>query len=478
MNPRRWPALAVMLIAAYMDLLDTTIVTVALPSIQRDLGASDAALQWIAAGYTLAFALALITGGRLGDMYGRKRLFLIGVAGFTVASALSGLASGPGMLIAARIGQGAAAAIMIPQLLTVVQVGFREDERPKAFGLYGMVLALGGVSGPLLGGYLTEADLFGWEWRTIFLINIPVGVIAFAGSALLMTESRAQQRLRLDPAGMLLVTIALLALVYPLIQGRELGWPTWTFVAMGAAVPILAIFWAHERRRSRVDGSALIDPALFHERSVIAGLLVAFVFFASTSYFFVLTLHLQVGLHFSALETGLSFLPFAGGVIIGSGAAGQIVPRIGRAVVTVGALVEAASIITMIVVVSRYGDALSAWQLAPGLVGAGLGLALVSATLVTITLSGVPGNHAGSASGLVNTTLQLGSAVGIAVIGVIFFAALPTGHPLQPGDFVEASRQSLHLAAGLAALACPLSLLLPATRPTRGAETVRETVAR
>ncbi|GII34419.1 MFS transporter [Planotetraspora mira] len=461
MDSRRWPALAVMLIAAYMDLLDTTIVTVALPSIQRDLGASDAALQWVAAGYTLAFALALITGGRLGDVYGRKTMFLTGIAGFTAASALSGLAAGPGMLVAARAVQGTAAAIMIPQLLTAIQVGFRQAERPRAFGLYGMVLALGGVSGPLLGGLLTEADLFGWGWRSIFLINVPVGVLALAGSAVLMTESRAHRRPRLDPLGTVLVTLGLLALVYPLIQGRELGWPIWTFLAMAASVPLLALFWVHEGRRGRAGASPLVDPRLFRSRPVIAGLLVALVFFASTGYFFVLTLHLQAGLGFGALRTGLAFLPFALGVIAGSGAAARLVPRLGRTVVTAGAVVEAAGILGMILVVGGAGDALEAWHLAPSLVLAGLGLALVSATLVTITLSGVPTDHAGSASGLVNTTLQLGSAVGVAALGALFFGLLTPEHGYQPAHYADASAHSLLLAAGLAALSCPLSLLLP-----------------
>jgi EmrB/QacA subfamily drug resistance transporter len=470
MHAKRWLALAVMLTAAYMDLLDTTIVNVALPTIQRDLGADNAALQWIAAGYTLAFGLVLITGGRLGDIHGRKRVFLIGIAGFTVASALSGLAVGPGMLVAARILQGATAAIMIPQLLTVIQVGFPETERPKAFGLYGMVLALGGVSGPLLGGVLTQADLFGWGWRTIFLINIPVGLLALAGAAALMTESTAYHRLRLDSIGTLLVTLALLGLMYPLIQGRELGWPTWTFLAMAAAIPLLLAFTAYERRKSSADGWPLVEPRLFRERAVIAGLLVALVFFASTSYFFVLTLHLQVGLGLDALRAGLAFLPFAAGVIVGSGASGQLVPRLGRTLVTIGALVEASSILGMIVTIHRYGDALHAWHLAPSLIGAGLGLAMVSATLVTITLSGIPTSQAGAASGLVNTTLQLGSAIGVALLGVVFFSLLPSEHPTAQSSFVNASGQSLYLPAAMAALSCPLSFLLPRVRSGRQPE--------
>jgi EmrB/QacA subfamily drug resistance transporter len=461
MDSRRWAALAVMLIAAYMDLLDTTIVTVALPSIQRDLGASDAVLPWVAAGYTMAFALALITGGRLGDIYGRKTMFLIGVAGFIAASALSGLATGPGLLVAARAVQGTTAAIMIPQLLTVIQVGFHQAERPRAFGLYGMVLALGGVSGPLLGGLLTEADLLGWGWRSIFLINVPVGLLALAGSAVLMTESTPRRRPRLDPLGTVLATLGLLALVYPLVEGRELGWPIWAFLAMATSVPLLALFWVHERRRGRADASPLVDPRLFRTRSLIAGLLVALVFFASTGYFFVLTLHLQAGLGFGPLLTGTAFLPFALGVVVGSGAAARLVPRLGRTVVTAGAAAEAAGILGMILTVDRSGDALEAWHLAPSLVLAGLGLALVSATLVTITLSGVPADHAGSASGLVNTTLQLGSAVGVAALGALFFGLLTAEHGVPPADYADASAQSLLLAAGLAAASCPLSLLLP-----------------
>ncbi|UWP82384.1 MFS transporter [Dactylosporangium fulvum] len=453
MSSKRWVALAVMLLAAYMDLLDATIVTVALPSIQEDFGASGAALQWIAAGYMLAFALVLITGGRLGDIYGRKRMFLLGIAGFTLASAVSGVAPNLALLVTGRLLQGAAAAIMVPQLLTFIQVGFRTEERPRAFGLYGAVLALGGVTGPLVGGSLTDVDLFGWGWRTIFLVNLPVGVLAIVGAAALMVESRAERRPRLDAVGATLVTLGLLALIYPLIQGRELGWPVWSFAVMAAAAPLFGAFWVYE---SRHRDSALVDPGMLRERSVFAGLTVALVFFASTSFFFVLTLHLQVSLGFDPMRTGLSFVPFAFGVVIGSGAAGRAVPRLGRLIVTLGVLVEAASLLWLAHTVLTRGKDLHAWHLAPPLIGAGVGLALVSATLVTLTLSGVAQDHAGTASGVVNTALQIGSAAGVAMLGAVFFSELSTA-----SGSTHAASVSLCWAAGLAALASPLSLLLP-----------------
>src|ERR1700689_3497369 len=218
-DPRRWLTLVILLLAAFMNLLDVSIVNIAIPSIQRDLHASYADVQWALAGYTLAYALVLITGGRLGDILGRKRLFLAGVIGFTVLSALCGAAQSPGMLIACRVVQGAMGAIMIPQVLSVIQVIFPPAERIKALAGFGITAGLGTVSGPLLGGLLIQHNLFGLGWRPIFLINVPVGIIAIAASAVLVGESRAARRPRLDPGGVLLITAALLLLLYPLVQG-------------------------------------------------------------------------------------------------------------------------------------------------------------------------------------------------------------------------------------------------------------------
>jgi EmrB/QacA subfamily drug resistance transporter len=410
-----------------MNLLDVSIVNIAIPSIQRNLHASYADVQWALAGYTLGYALVLITGGRLGDMFGRKKLFLIGVTGFTVFSALCGAAQSPGMLIASRVLQGAMGAIMVPQVLAVIQVIFPPAERIKALAGFGITAGLGTVSGPLLGGLLIGHNLFGLDWRTIFLINVPVGIIAVIASAILVRESRAERPPRLDPAGVGLVTAALVLLLYPVVQGRQPGWPAWTFASMAASVPVFAAFLAYERIKDRRDGSPLVPLGLFGSRGFATGMAVAVSFFLGIASFgLVLTLFLQIGLGFSPLHAGLTFLPFSAGVLISSGAAARLAPRFGRGVTMAGTLILAAAMGGLIVTVHHYGAGVTTWELVPGLLAAGIGLGTVIAPLADIVLDGVPGRDAGSASGVFNTGLQLGNSVGIAVIGVIFFGLLGT----------------------------------------------------
>lgn len=449
-DPRRWLTLIVLLLAAFMNLLDVSIVNIAIPSIQRNLHASYADVQWALAGYTLAYALVLITGGRLGDIFGRKRLFLIGVTGFTIFSALCGAAQSPGMLIAARVAQGAMGAIMVPQVLAVIQVIFPPAERIKALAGFGVTAGLGTVSGPLLGGLLIGHNLFGLDWRPIFLINVPVGIIAVIASAVLVRESRAQQPPRLDPAGAGLVTAALVLLLYPLVQGRQLGWPAWTFAMMAASAPVFAAFAWYERARERRDGSPLVPLSLFARRGFSAGMAVALAFFLGIASFgLVLTLFLQTGLGFSPLHAGLTFLPFSAGVLVSSGAAARLAPRFGRAVTMTGALITTAAAGGLIITVSHYGAAVTTWDLTPGLAATGIGLGAVIAPLADIVLAGVPRRDAGSASGVFNTGLQLGNSIGIAVIGVIFFGLL--GAQAAPA----ASHVAPQLRTGLAAAGVP-----------------------
>ena len=284
-DPRRWAALVVMLLAAFMNLLDVSIVNIAIPPIQHGLHASYADVQWTLAGYALAYALVLITGGRLGDTYGRKRLFLTGVVGFTIMSALCGAAQSAGMLIVSRVAQGAMGALMIPQVLSVIQVTFPAAERIKALAAFGITAGLGAVSGPLLGGLLTTHSLLGLGWRSIFLINVPVGLIALVAATRLVRESRAPRAPRLDPIGVLLLSGALLLLLYPLVEGQQAGRPAWVYLMMSLSGPALAGFVAYERIKTRRDGSPLVELRMFAQRGFAAGMGVALTFFLGVASF-------------------------------------------------------------------------------------------------------------------------------------------------------------------------------------------------
>ena len=424
-DPRRWVALAVVLIAGFMQLVDISIVNVAIPSIQRDLDATYADIQWVLAGYQLAFAVMLITGGRLGDIFGRKRLFMIGMAGFTLASALCGLAQTPDMLIASRILQGLFGAIMFPQVLSIIQVTFPPQERATAFGLFGATIGLATITGPLVGGLLIQADLFGLEWRPIFLVNLPIGIAALAVAARFLVESKAPRALRLDPVGVVVVTAGLLLLVYPLVQGRDLGWPPWTFLSMAASVPVLAGFAVYERHKKALDGSPLVDMDLFRQRSFVPGLLLAGIFFMGIPAFFLtFSLWLQIGLGFSALHAGLTGAPFAVGSALASAASVRLVPVLGRRILSAGSLLLVAGMVALMWTVDRYGGAVTSWQLLPALLLCGLGLGSVIAPLVNVVLAGIRAQDAGSASGVLTTVQQIGGAVGVALIGVVFFGLL------------------------------------------------------
>jgi len=328
-----WAALVIMAAAAFMDLLDGTIVQVALPSLQRRLQLGDAGLQWVVSVYTLTFALLLITGARVGARIGRRRCFLAGLIAFTAASAAAGAAQSGGMLIGFRAVQGGAAAFMLPQVLTLIQAEFGEQARAKAFALYGMVLALAGAAGPLLGGILLSANVAGLGWRTIFLVNVPVGAAAFAAGLRLIPAAPADRSQRVGGASVIVLTLALVAVFYPLIEGRELGWPDWAFVLLGLSLPLLAVFAFMQLRLARSGRAPIVDLALFQSPGTGVGLAVALVFFGATSFFFILTLYLQSGLAYSPLRTGISFLPFSAGIIVGSAGAAPLGQRFGRAAV-------------------------------------------------------------------------------------------------------------------------------------------------
>ncbi|MET8902495.1 MFS transporter [Streptomyces sp. NPDC004538] len=470
---RRWFALAIVMTAAFMDLVDVTIVNIAIPSIQRDEGASVSQIQWITAGYALAFAAGLITGGRLGDIHGRKRVFLIGIAGFTLASALCGLAANPEMLVASRILQGAMAALMVPQVLSIVHATFPAHERGKVFGLFGAIVGLGAVSGPLLGALLTEWNLFGLEWRPIFLINLPVGVAGLVLGSRFITESKAPRALRLDLVGVALVTLGMLMLVYPLTRGEELDWPLWGFLSMAGSLVVLAVLVAYERRKSARDGSPLVELSLFRVKSFAAGIAVQTVFGIALGVFFLVwTLYMQVGLGWTALRAGVTGVPFSIAVSVAAGVSVQLlVPRFGRKVLQAGALVMAAGVLLYIWESERYGLGIASWQMALPLTVMGVGMGLIVAPLTDAVLSQVPREHAGAASGLINTVQQMGNALGLGLVSVVFFGTM-SDHlaPARLGPaYADAFQNALGWVAGVMAVIFLLMFALP-KRPAQHVE--------
>jgi EmrB/QacA subfamily drug resistance transporter len=456
-HPRRWLILFVVLAAECMDLLDSTVVNVAAPAISRDLGATTTALQWIVGGYALTFAIGLITGGRLGDIHGRRRLFLIGSAGFIAASVLCGLAVEPWMLIASRLLQGAFAAILIPQGFGIIKAAFPPDELPKAFGMFGPVMGMAAVCGPIIGGALVDGDLLGTGWRMIFLINVPLGALAFWGAFRVVPESRLPVAPKLDLGGMALVTIATGLLMYPLIQGRELGWPTWTYVAMGASVPLLIAFALYERRRAAAGADPLVMPSLFERRAFSGGLAFAVAFFAGMmGMLLALGLYLQLGRGFTAIHAGLTFIPFSFGVAVGAGLGGGLLaPRFGRHTLHAGTVVMLAGTVWLIACIPGARDALSSWDLVGALAITGVGFGLVVAPYFDTVLAGVKDHEVGAASGTLNAVQQFAGAAGIAVLGTVFFSAVTSA------GFQEALQRVLWIDAGLIVVAALLTFLLP-----------------
>jgi EmrB/QacA subfamily drug resistance transporter len=450
-DPRRWIALGVVLMASFMVLLDISIVNVAIPSIQRDLNASYAQIQWVLAGYQLAYAVILITGGRLGDIYGRKRLFMIGVFGFTSASALCGFAPTATWLVIARILQGVLAALMYPQVLSVIQISFPPRERGAAFGTFGGVIGVATISGPLLGGILIKANLFGLDWRPIFLVNVPIGIAALVAATLLLRESRAPSAPRLDLPGVTLVTAALFLLTYPLVQGREAGWPWWTFAFLAGAAILLVCFALYEVRRAKSVGSPLVQPLLFNDRAFVTGLLVTLLFLAGVPAFFLtFSIYLQIGLGFSALDAGLTTIPFAFASALASAASIRLAPRFGKRLLAAGSLFLAVGMIAIYATIEAAGIDLHGYELIPALALSGVGLGCVVAPLITIILAGIHHGDAGSASGVLTTVQQVGGAVGVALIGIVFFGLISTH-----ADDVSHSVSQSQLRPQLAALHLP-----------------------
>ncbi|MFB2555394.1 MFS transporter [Herbiconiux liangxiaofengii] len=471
---RAWRALIVLLAGMFIALLDTTIVNVALPTIRTSIDASEATLSWIISGYALAFGLALIPAGRIGDRIGHKWVFFTGLALFTVASLACGLAQDSTQLIVARVVQGLAGGIFVPSVTAFIQLLFPPRSRGKAFAIMGAVIGVSSALGPIVGGLIIQA--FGEEsgWRLVFGVNLPIGLATLVAAVFLLPARTAaadgapaeRPKLALDWVGLVLVSAALVALLVPLIEGQDEGWPLWTILSLVAGVLLLVAFGAWEVRYTRRDKVPLVPPSLFRHPAFTGGVVLALVYFASfTSIFFTISLLWQAGLGHTALESGAVSIPFAIGSIVGSSQSSRLAQRLGRTVLVIGtaAVVVGLAAIWVILLVTPPAD-LTNWLLLAPLLVAGAGNGLFIAPNAQFIVATVDRKEAGSASGVISAMQRVGSAIGIAVVGSVFFGSLVVGQgspdALATG-FVNSSAVAMAVSTGFAVLAFLLVFALP-----------------
>ncbi|MCC2274358.1 MFS transporter [Streptomyces sp. ET3-23] len=463
----RWAALWVLLAGETMDMLDSLVAAVAAPSIRADLGGGPGVTQWLGAAYALAMAVGLITGGRLGDVVGRRRAFLLGAAGFTGASLLCAAAMSPGFLIAARGLQGLFGAVMIPQGLGLIKEMFRGRELGRAMGMYGPVMGLSYVGGPVLAGWLVSADWFGAGWRMVFLVNLPFGLLALAGGWRFLPASGPAAAARLDLAGAALASAAALPVVLPLVQGREQGWPIWAFVSMAAGVALFGVFGWYEERVARAGGDPLVMTGLFRKRAFSGGLVTGAALFAAVAGFsLALSLYFQSGLGASPLKAGLAVLPWSAGTVVGFAVVqvldGRgVLGRFGRPLVQTGVAVMALGSGAFACALRSAGARVTVWQGAPALVVVGVGMGLVTGPFFQTVLAAVEPHETGSAAGTLTAVQQFGSALGSAVLGTVFFSALGGRGAAGELGYARAMEITLGAEAGLLALTLLASFLLP-----------------
>ncbi|MHC5260036.1 MFS transporter [Streptomyces sp. UC4497] len=419
--------LLTVLLGAALPLIDFFIVNVALPTIGRDLHASEPVLELVVAGYGITYAVLLVLGGRLGDLLGRRRLFVLGTAAFGLTSLACGLAPTAWTLVAARIAQGAASALMLPQVLATIQATTSGPHRARAMSKYGATAGLSMVAGQVLGGLLVSADLFGTGWRSVFLVNVPVVVLALVLTARTVPETRSDRPEPVDVPGTVLLALALMALLAPLTEGRAAGWPLWTWLSLAAFPGLAYAFYAVERRADRAGHTPLIPPSLLQLVSLRRGLMMVVPFSIGFSGFmFVIAVALQRGEGLGATEAGLTIAPMAGVFFVTSLAGPRLVSRWGARVVTVGGLLQAAGVALLALAAWRAWPDLGVLEMLPGAVLAGAGQALQLPILFRIILSEVPSARAGVGGGVMTTTQQASLALGVATLGSLFLSLAPS----------------------------------------------------
>lgn len=454
-RPPPWLGLSILLLAGFVTIFDLFVVNVAIPSMQSELGASLSQIGFIVAGYELAFGVLLVTGGRLGDLYGRRRLFILGMAGFTAASLLCGIAPTVDILIGARVLQGLAAALLFPQVYASIRVNFSGDDGRRAFGFLGMTLGLAAIAGQILGGFLVEANILNLGWRTIFLINVPIGIFAMA-MARFIPETIAPERPALDWPGVALVSVGLTLLLVPLVEAPIHGWQLWSFLSLAGAAILLATFYQHQERRRKAGHQPLVDMALMRQpRFAQGGLLVLLIYSTASSFFLCFALLVQTGFGLSPFEAGSVFVPCSIAFVILSLSAPRLVARFGTPAIAAGALVYAVSYAVLIAQVWIAGADLVVAHLIPALIVIGGAQAMIMTPLLNLVLGFVDERQAGMASGVVSTLQQVGAALGVAAVGILFGSALGAGSEGQATRYATAfvSGMSYNVAAaGIAAL--------------------------
>jgi EmrB/QacA subfamily drug resistance transporter len=459
-DPHRWWALAAVLSAAFLGPLDFFIVNIAIPSIKTSLDATPGQIQLVIACYGLTYAVLLVTGGRLGDIVGRKTMFMIGMGGFTLASALCGLAHTPIALILGRTLQGMMGAMMSPQVLSIIHVSLPPHERRLAFGIFGVVVGLGAFAGNVLGGELIKANIWDLGWRPIFLVNLPIGMVALLGAYSWVRETRSPHARKLDPGGVALATVTLFLMVFPFVEGREAGWPLWTFLCLGASVPLTALFIYYERLVHDRGGAPLVELTLFRDRTFVIGLCCTLIFYAGPPAFALIsTVYLQDGAGFSAQDAGRIYIPFCLAFLAASMSAVRLSARMGSRVINLGIGMMMLGLAALLILIGM--DVVqSHWlSLIPAMLVYGAGQGLVMPTLTRTVLSNVSHGDVGSASGLFTTTQQIAMAVGVTVISSVFYSLL--GAEPERYHYPRATILALLINMFLFAVSFVLTIYLP-----------------
>jgi EmrB/QacA subfamily drug resistance transporter len=443
--PRRWLALFILLLGLFMSLLDTTVVNVALQTIRTSIHASDATVAWIVSGYLLAFGIALIPSGRIGDRFGHKQTFVTGLVIFVLASVACGLSQNSTELVIARIVQGLGAGIYFPAISALIQIQFPLRDLGRAFAFLGATIGVATALGPVTGGLLIQVT---HGWRSIFFVNLPIGVITIVSAIVVLPRVAMAKRLSTDFFGLLLAVCALTALLVPLIEGQTDGWPLWTYLSMTGAVVLLVAFAFWERRVARRSAEPLVPPHLFAHPSFTGGVLLTLVYFgAFTGIFFTISLLWQAGLRHSALVSGLVSVPFSIGTIIGAARSNALVQRLGRTTLSIGTGLLAVGLIVVLVILHTVATPdLTNWDLAVPLFVIGLGSGLFIGPNVRFIIASVPKTEAGAASGVNGTMQRIGASIGLAVISTVLFGTLPSTFTPSKAQVAQIVRQ--HLAGG------------------------------